>query len=82
MGSGSKFSGLRRPTNAPGPRSFIHFFEDETFWHASANRDLVEDSPTEIMEARFEGTTAFVRNSKAICGDDRRVGVADLTSHL
>ncbi len=77
MGSGSKFSGLRRPTNAPGPRSFIHFFEDETFWHGSSNRDLVEDRPTNIMEARFEGTKVFVRNSKGICGDDPNVAVAD-----
>ena len=43
----------------PGPRSFIHFFENETFWHASSNRDLVEDRPTEIMEASFEGTTGL-----------------------
>ncbi len=61
----------------PGPISFIHFFEDETFWHASANRDLVEDQPTNIMEARFEGTTLIVRNSKGICADDPDVGGAD-----
>ncbi len=61
----------------PGPINFIHFFEDETFWHASSNRDLVEDQPPNIMEARFEGTTLFVRNSKGICGEDPDVGVAD-----
>ena len=54
----------------PGPKSFIHFFEDETFWHGSANRDLVVDNPTEIMEARFEGTNVFVKNSKGRCDDD------------
>ncbi len=53
----------------PGPKGFIQFFEDETFWHFSSNRDLVEDRPTEIMEARFEGTTVFVKNSKGICVD-------------
>ena len=61
----------------PGPQNFIHFFEDETFWHGSSNRDLVEDRPQNIMEARFEGTTVFVRNSMGICGDDPRVGVPD-----
>ena len=54
----------------PGPRSFIHFFEDETFWHGSANRNLIEDRPTEIMEARFEGTRVFLTNSKGRCLDD------------
>lgn len=61
----------------PGRVTFMHFFEDETFWHGSANRDLVEDRPTNIMDARFEGTKVFVSNSKGTCGDDPEVGVAD-----
>ncbi len=68
----------------PGPTvAFIHFFEDETFWHASQNRDLVEDRPTEIMETRFEGTTVFVNNSKGICVDEDAIaGGAIYEIHL
>ncbi len=67
----------------PGPPSFIHFFEDETFWHASSNRDLVEDRPTTIMEARFEGTTVFVNNSWGICVDEDAIaGGAIYEIHL
>ena len=54
----------------PGPQRFIYFFEDETFWHDSANRDLVEDRPQHILEARFEGTTVFVSSSTGSCDNN------------
>jgi hypothetical protein len=67
----------------PGGPIFIHFFEDETFWHASQNRDLVEDRPTTIMETRFEGTTVFVNNSKGRCVDEDAIaGGAIYEIHL
>ena len=53
----------------PGYQVFIQFFEDGT-WHFSTNRDLVEDRPEEIMETRFEGTKAFLKETKGLCDDD------------
>ena len=53
----------------PGPKIYLQFFEDGT-WRASSNRDLVEDSPMEIMEARFEGTKVFVTETKGRCDED------------
>ncbi len=49
---------------------YFQFSEDGT-WHASSNRDLVEDRPQSIMETRFEGTKVFLKETKAAaCGDD------------
>ncbi len=59
----------------PGNKTFIQFFEDGPF-HASANRDLVEESPSEIMETRFEGTKAYVKNSKGRCVDEDAIAGA------
>ena len=48
----------------PGhPPIYVQFFEDGT-WHASTNRDLVEDNPLHIYESRFEGTKLFVKALK------------------
>ena len=59
----------------PGNKIFLQFFEDGPF-HASANRDLVEESPSEIMETRFEGTKAYVKNSKGRCVDEDAIAGA------
>ena len=48
---------------------YLHFFEDGT-WHASSNRDLVEDRPSDIVETRFEGTKVFLKSIKGFCGDE------------
>ncbi|MEE9298094.1 MAG: hypothetical protein V3V29_03570 [Acidimicrobiia bacterium] len=66
----------------PGGPGFMQFFEDETFWHSSANRDLVEDRPTEIMGARFEGTRVLVKNSKGRCVDKDAIAGAIYEIHL
>ncbi len=52
-----------------GGQLFFYFFEDGT-WHASSNRDLVEESPIVIAETRFEGTKVFLSEIKGICDDD------------
>ncbi len=56
----------RGPGHSP---IYFQFFEDGT-WHASSNRDLVEDRPQNIMETRFEGTTLFLKRTHGYCGDD------------
>ncbi len=62
---------------------YLHFFEDETFWHASSNPDLIVDRPSQIMEARFEGTRAFLKNSKGGCWrEDAIAGDAIYEIHL
>jgi hypothetical protein len=77
------YQSQRTGSGESGAPGFIHFFEDETFWHASSNRDLVEDRPTTIMEARFEGTTVFVNNSWGICVDEDAIaGGAIYEIHL
>ena len=49
---------------------YFHFFEDGTV-HTSSNRDLVEDRPSDIFETRFEGTTVFLKETKATrCADN------------
>lgn len=58
---------LRGPGHGP---IYFQFSEDGT-WHASSNRDLVEDRPQSIMETRFEGTKVFLKETKSTgCGDD------------
>jgi len=47
----------------------LHIFEDGT-WHVSENRFLVEDSPQETYETRFEATKVFVTETQGNCGDD------------
>ncbi len=56
----------RGPGHSP---IYFQFFEDGT-WHASSNRDLVEDRPQNIMEAKFEGTTLFLKQTHGYCDDD------------
>ena len=59
----------------PGHSSlFVQFFEDGT-WHASSNRDLVEDAlgGSHIYETSFEGTKIFVtvqKEAASFCDDD------------
>ena len=53
----------------PGGQFYLLFFEDGTF-RGSSNRDLVVDSPEDIYETSFEGTTAFLHEIKGFCGDD------------
>ena len=52
-----------------GGQFFFYFFEDGT-WHGSSNRDLVEESPSAIMETRFEGTTVFLKEIQGRCDDN------------
>ncbi len=56
----------RGPGHSP---IYFQFFEDGT-WHASSNRDLVEDRPSHIYETRFEGTKLFMKETKGYCDDD------------
>ncbi len=62
---------LRGPGHAP---IYSQFSEDGT-WHASSNRDLVEDAlgGSHIYETRFEGTKIFVtvqKEAASFCDDD------------
>ena len=57
---------------------YFQFSEDGT-WHASSNRDLVEDRPQSIMETRFEGTKIFVTETKSkACGDDNLEAIYEI----
>ncbi len=48
----------------------LHIFEDGT-WHVSElGPFLVEDSPEETYETRFEATKVFVTETQGDCGDD------------
>ncbi len=59
---------LRGPGHSP---IYVQFSEDGT-WHASSNRDLVEDAlgGTHIYQTRFEGTKIFLTETKGFCDDD------------
>ena len=50
----------------PGAPWYELYFDDGTF-HASMNRDLVEESPSVIAENRFEGTKIFYHAIKNTC---------------
>ncbi len=66
---------LRGPGHGP---IYFQFSEDGT-WHASSNRDLVEDRPQSIMEARFEGTKIFLTETKSTaCGDDNLEAIYEI----
>ena len=49
-----------------GSPDFIHFFEDGTM-HSSLIRTAVVDNPFSINEARFEGTTVFLKEIRGPC---------------
>ena len=48
---------------------YVQFTEDGT-WHASENRDSVEDRPAVIYESRFEGTKIFVTETSGYCASN------------
>ena len=56
----------------PGHAAIYFQFSEDGTWHASSNRDLVEDRPQLIMETRFEGTKVFLKETKgtSYCADD------------
>ncbi len=51
----------------PGSQMYIQFSEDGTI-HYSSNRDLVEETPSAIVETRFEGTKVFLKAVTSVCG--------------
>ncbi len=65
-----------------GPGSlYVYIPEDGTF-HASSNRDLVEDRPSFVNETRFEGTKVLLNQSKGPCVDEDAIADAIYEIHL
>ncbi len=56
---------------------YLHFFEDGTL-HASSNRDLVEERPSDILETRFELTKVFIKAIKGACIDEDPDAIYDI----